>query len=66
MPKRDRQKTIPIDVPCAVPGIERVYAAGDATDFAVKRRRRGSQAAIAAAAIAALAGAAVEPTSSIL
>ena len=54
---------VPIDAHCKVTGIERVYAAGDATDFAVKFGGIAAQQAdTAAEAIAALAGAAVEPT----
>jgi sulfide:quinone oxidoreductase len=54
---------VPIDVHCKVMGIERVYAAGDATDFAVKFGGIAAQQAdTAAEAIAALAGAAIEPT----
>jgi sulfide:quinone oxidoreductase len=53
---------IPIDPQCKVRGIERVYAAGDATDFAVKHGGIAAQQAGAAAeAIAALAGAPIEP-----
>ena len=53
---------IPIDVHCKVVGLERVYAAGDATDFAVKHGGIASQQAdTAAEAIAALAGAPIEP-----
>ena len=53
---------IPIDVHCRVVGLERVYAAGDATDFAVKFGGIASQQAdTAAEAIARLAGAPVEP-----
>jgi sulfide:quinone oxidoreductase len=53
---------IPIDKDCAVPGLQRVYAAGDATDFAVKHGGIAAQQAdVAAAAIAALAGAPVSP-----
>jgi len=53
---------IPIDAHCAVPHVERVWAAGDATDFPIKHGGIASQQAdTAAAAIAALAGAAVEP-----
>ena len=53
---------IPIDAHCAVPHLERVWAAGDATDFPIKHGGIASQQADAAAeAIAALAGAAVEP-----
>ena len=54
---------IPIDSHCKVTGLERVYAAGDATDFPVKFGGIASQQAdTAAEAIAALAGAAIEPT----
>jgi sulfide:quinone oxidoreductase len=54
---------IPIDAHSKVAGIECVYAAGDATDFAVKFGGIAAQQAdVAAEAIAALAGAAVEPT----
>jgi sulfide:quinone oxidoreductase len=52
---------IPVDEHCQVRGVERVYAAGDATDFPVKHGGLASQQADAAAeAIAALAGADVE------
>jgi sulfide:quinone oxidoreductase len=53
---------IPIDQHCQVRGLERVYAAGDATDFHVKYGGVAAQQADAAAqAIAALAGAPVDP-----
>jgi sulfide:quinone oxidoreductase len=53
---------IPVDIHCKVPGVERVYAAGDATDFAIKHGGIAAQQAdVAAQAIAALAGAADEP-----
>jgi sulfide:quinone oxidoreductase len=53
---------IPIDAHCAVPHLERVWAAGDATDFPIKHGGIASQQAdTAAEAIAALAGADVEP-----
>ena len=53
---------IPIDEHCRVRGLERIYAAGDATDFAVKYGGIAAQQADAAArAVAALAGAPVEP-----
>lgn len=53
---------IPIDEHCRVRGLDRVYAAGDATDFAVKYGGIAAQQADAAArAVAALAGAPVEP-----
>ena len=54
---------VPIDAHCKVTGIEHVYAAGDATDFPVKFGGIASQQAdTAAEAIAALAGAAIDPT----
>ncbi len=63
VPSRTEQGFIPIDVHCQVPGLERVYAAGDATDFAVKHGGIAAQQAdTAAEAIAALAGAPVEPS----
>jgi sulfide:quinone oxidoreductase len=63
VPKAAANGFIPIDVHCQVPGIERVYAAGDATDFAVKHGGIAAQQAdTAAEAIAALAGAPIEPT----
>jgi len=53
---------IPIDMHCRVRELERVYAAGDATDFAIKLGGIAAQQAdTAAQAIAALAGAPVEP-----
>lgn len=53
---------IPIDVHCKIRGVERVYAAGDATDFAIKHGGIAAQQAdTAAQAIAALAGAPVKP-----
>ena len=54
---------IPVDVHGQVRGVPRVYAAGDATDFAVKYGGVAAQQADAAAeTIAALAGAPVTPT----
>jgi sulfide:quinone oxidoreductase len=54
---------LPITSHCEVSGIERVYAAGDATDFPVKFGGIAAQQADAAAeSIAALAGAPTEPT----
>lgn len=51
-----------VDPYCRVPGVERVYAAGDTTDFPIKHGGVGSQQAdIAAQSIAALAGASVTP-----
>jgi sulfide:quinone oxidoreductase len=53
---------IPIDRFCRVRGVPGVYAAGDATDFAIKHGGIASQQAdVAAVAIAARAGAAVRP-----
>jgi len=53
---------IPVDVHGKVNGVERVYAAGDAVDFAVKQGGISAQQAdVAAEAIAALAGAPIEP-----
>ncbi len=53
---------IRVDPYCRVPDVERVYAAGDATDFPIKHGGVGSQQAdVAAQSIAALAGASVMP-----
>ena len=53
---------IPIDLHSNVRGVERVYAAGDATDFVLKHGGISAEQADAAAeAIAALAGAPIEP-----
>jgi sulfide:quinone oxidoreductase len=53
---------IPVDAHCKVRGVERVYAAGDATDFAVKHGGIAAlQADAAAQAIAALAGVDIDP-----
>jgi sulfide:quinone oxidoreductase len=53
---------IPIDVHCKVPGIEHVWAAGDATEFAIKHGGIAAQQAdVAAQAIAALAGVSEQP-----
>jgi sulfide:quinone oxidoreductase len=53
---------IPVDAHCRVRTLDRVYAAGDATDFAVKQGGIAAlQADAAAEQIAALAGAPVEP-----
>jgi sulfide:quinone oxidoreductase len=63
VPKHDGHGFIPIDAHCQVPGLERVWAAGDATDFAVKHGGIAAQQAdIAAEGIAALAGAPIEPS----
>jgi sulfide:quinone oxidoreductase len=62
VPVTARGGFIPIDTGCRVRGLDRVWAAGDATDFAVKHGGVASQQAdTAAEAIAALAGAPVEP-----
>jgi sulfide:quinone oxidoreductase len=59
----DAEGFLPVTSRCEVSGIERVYAAGDATDFPVKYGAIAAQQADAAAAsIAALAGAPAEPT----
>jgi sulfide:quinone oxidoreductase len=53
---------IPVDEHSRVRGVERVYAAGDGTDFAIKLGGIAAQQADAAAeSIAALAGATAEP-----
>jgi sulfide:quinone oxidoreductase len=63
VPLHARNEFVPIDAHCKVTGLERVYAAGDATDFAIKFGGIASQQAdVAAEAIAALAGAPIEPT----
>lgn len=52
---------IPVDRHCKVHGLERVFAAGDATDFAIKQGGIAAQQAdVAAGEIAALAGLQVE------
>ncbi len=54
---------IPIDPLCRVRGVERVYAAGDATDGPLKHGSIAAQQAdTAAQAIAAIAGRPIEPT----
>lgn len=54
---------IPVDPHCQVRGVERVYAAGDATDFALKYGGISAQQAdTAVRAIAALSGLPIEPT----
>lgn len=63
VPKRDGHGFIPIDVHCRVPELDGVFAAGDATEFAVKHGGVASQQAdVAAESIAALAGAPVTPS----
>jgi sulfide:quinone oxidoreductase len=62
VPSAAPDRFIPVDVRCKVPGIERVYAAGDATDFAIKHGGIAAQQAdVAAQAIAALAGVGEQP-----
>ncbi len=62
VPKSAPDGFLPVDVHCQVRGVDRVFAAGDATDFAVKHGGMAAQQAdTAAEAIAALAGAPVEP-----
>lgn len=54
---------IAVDAHCQVPTLERVFAAGDVTDFPVKHGGiAAEQADTAAESIAALAGAPVQPT----
>src|SRR5581483_4431512 len=63
VPKQDAHGFIPVDVNGQVPGLGRVYAAGDATDFPVKHGGVAAQQAdVVAEAIAALAGADVTPS----
>jgi sulfide:quinone oxidoreductase len=53
---------IRVDPYCRIPGVERIHAAGDATDFPIKQGGIGAQQAdVAAQSIAALAGASVTP-----
>jgi sulfide:quinone oxidoreductase len=62
VPLKAHNGFIPIDAHGKVPQLDRVYAAGDATDFAVKHGGIASQQADSAAeAIASLAGAPIEP-----
>jgi sulfide:quinone oxidoreductase len=62
VPKSAPDGFLPVDVHCQVRGVDRVFAAGDAIDFAVKHGGMAAQEADAAAEkIAALAGAPVEP-----
>ena len=61
--RRVRHGFLPIDRHCQVRDAERIFAAGDATDFPVKHGGISAQQAdTAAAAIAALAGAPVRPS----
>lgn len=62
MPGRAPGGFIAVDPHCRVAGLERVWAAGDATDFAIKLGGIAAQQAdTAAEAIAALAGVPIEP-----
>jgi sulfide:quinone oxidoreductase len=62
VPTGSADRFIPVDTHCGVPTLERVYAAGDATDFPVKFGGIAAQQAdTAAEAIAALAGAPIDP-----
>jgi sulfide:quinone oxidoreductase len=62
IPRSGAGEFIPVDLHSGVVGLDRVYAAGDATEFPVKHGGIAAQQADAAAeAIAALAGASVEP-----
>jgi sulfide:quinone oxidoreductase len=62
VPKGSAGGFIPIDSHCRVRGLDRVWAAGDATDFAVKMGGIAAQQAdTAAREIATLAGSEVEP-----
>jgi sulfide:quinone oxidoreductase len=62
VPKGPAEGFIPIDEYCQVRGLDRVYAAGDATDFPVKLGGIAAQQADSAAAgIAARAGVDVQP-----
>jgi sulfide:quinone oxidoreductase len=62
VPKGPPNGFLPVDAYCRVRGLENVYAAGDAIDFPVKHGGIAAQQAdTAARAIAALAGAPVEP-----
>ena len=62
VPKEPAAGFIPVDEYCQVRGLDRVYAAGDATDFPIKLGGIAAQQAdIAAAGIAALAGVDVRP-----
>lgn len=62
VPKRHGHGFISVDEQCHVRGLDRVYAAGDATDFPVKHGGLAAQQAdVATAAIARLAGAHLDP-----
>jgi sulfide:quinone oxidoreductase len=62
VPLQAQNGFIPIDTHCRVTRLDRVFAAGDATDFPIKFGGIAAQQAdTAAEAIAALAGASIEP-----
>ena len=62
VPSRSEYGFIAVDSRCKLRGLERVYAAGDATDFAIKHGGVAAQQAdVAAQAIAAIAGLAPPP-----
>lgn len=62
VPKSAPDGFLAVDVHCQLRGVDRVFAAGDAIDFAVKHGGMAAQQAdTAAQTIAALAGAPVEP-----
>lgn len=61
VPKRDAHGFVPVDAQCRVLDLDGVFAAGDATEMAIKHGSVAAhQADVAAQAIAALAGANVE------
>jgi sulfide:quinone oxidoreductase len=63
VPKHDGHGFISVDAHCKVDGLDRVFAAGDATNFPVKYGGIAAQQAdVAAESIAALAGAPIEPS----
>lgn len=63
VPKRDGHGFITVDAHCRVPDVDRVFAAGDATEFPIKHGGIAAhQADVAAESIAALAGAPVSPS----
>jgi sulfide:quinone oxidoreductase len=58
----DQRGFVRVDQHCAVDGCERIYAAGDITDFPIKHGGLAAQqAGVAAEAIAALAGVPIDP-----
>jgi sulfide:quinone oxidoreductase len=60
--RSDEHGFIPVDEHCGVLGADALFAAGDATDFTLKHGGiAAEQADVAATAIAALAGVAIEP-----